>query len=77
MSRADSEAAIEQHCNNLVPDGTLTTLLVNHGGHTAVAPTDEQFKDFATQVNGGNDMSFEMQAHPRRLHFEASATSDG
>jgi len=43
-------------------------------GDTAVAPTDEQFKDFATQVNGGNDMSFEMQAHPRRLHFEASAT---
>ena len=36
-------------------------------------PTEEHFKEFATQVNGGVDMSFGMQAHLKRLHFEAAA----
>ena len=84
MSLADSEAAFEQHCNKLVGDGSLTALLVNHGikslsalafasGTPQSPPTEEQFKEFATQVNGGADMSFGMQAHLKRLHFEAAA----
>ena len=84
MSIADSEAAFEQHCNKLVGDGTLSMLLVNHGikslsalafasGTPQSPPTEEQFKDFTTQVNGGVDMSFGMQAHLKRLHFEAAA----
>lgn len=84
MSLADSEAAFGQHCNKLVTDGSLTTLPVNHGikslsalafasGTPQAPPTEEQFKDFATQVNGGTDMSFGVQAHLKRLHFDASA----
>ena len=84
MSLADSEAAFEQHCNKLVGDGSLTALLVNHGikslsalafasGTPQSPPSEEQFKEFATQVNGGVDMSFGMQAHLKRLHFEAAA----
>ena len=60
MSLADSEAAFEQHCNKLVGDDSLATLLVNHGikSLSAVAfasgtpqspPTEEQFKEFATE----------------------------
>ena len=84
MSLADSEAAFEQHCNKLVADGSLTTLLVNNGikslsalafasGTPQTPPTEEQFKDFSTQINGGVELSFGMQAHLKRLHFEASA----
>ena len=84
MSLADSEAAFEQHCNKLVTDGSLATLLVNNGirslsalafasGTPQSPPSEEQFKDFATQLNGGVDLSFGMQAHLKRLHFEASA----
>ena len=35
-------------------------------------PTEEQFRDFSNQTNGGVDLSFGMQAHLKRLHFEAS-----
>ena len=84
MSLADSEAAFEQHCNKLVADGSLAAQLVNNGikslsalafasGTPQSPPTEEQFKDFATQINGGVDMSFGMQVHLKRLHFEASA----
>jgi hypothetical protein len=38
-----------------------------------VPPSDEQFKDFSTRLNGGVDMDFGMQAALRRLHFEAAA----
>ena len=36
-------------------------------------PTEEQFKEFATGINGGTDMTFGELAALRRLHFEASA----
>lgn len=63
-----SEAAFEQRCNKLVGDGSLAALLVKHGIKSLSAlafasetlqspPTEEQFKEFATQVNGGVDMS--------------------
>eukprot|EP00435_Cladocopium_sp_Y103_P018181 s871_g4.t1 len=67
MSLADSEAAFEQHCNKLLADGSLHTLLVQ------TPPTDEQFKDFATRLNSGVEMTFGLQSALRRLHFEASA----
>ena len=84
MSLADSEAAFEQHCNKLTADGSLARLLVNNGikslsalafasGTPQQPPTEEQFRDFSNQINGGIDMSFGMQAHLKRLHFEASA----
>ena len=84
MSLADSEAAFEQHCNKLVTDGSLATLLVNNGikslsalafasGTPQSPPTEEQLREFSTQINGGVDMSFGLQAHLKRLHFEASA----
>ena len=42
-------------------------------GTPQAPPSDEQFKDFATRLNGGTDMNFGTQAALRRLHFEASA----
>ena len=84
MSLADSEAAFDQHCNKIVPSGALSALLTTNGikslsalafaiGTPQSPPTEEQFKEFATQMNGGVEMNFGMQAHLRRLHFESSA----
>ena len=88
MSLADSEAAFEQHCNKLVGDGSLAALLVNHGikslsalafasGTSQSPPTEEQFKEFATQVNGGVDMSFWDAGAPQACTFRSSCDSDG
>ena len=84
MSLADSEAAFEQHCNRLVPDNSLHTILIAQEIKSLSAlafsidtpqepPTDDQFREFATRVNGGAEMNFGSQAALRRLHFEASA----
>ena len=84
MSLADSEAAFEQHVRKVDKSGTLHPLLVGQGilnlsalafavGTPQVPPSDEQFKDFATGINNGIDMSFGQQSALRRLHFEASA----
>ena len=84
MSLADSEAAFEQHVRKVDKSGTLHPLLAGQGilnlsalafavGTPQVPPSDEQFKDFATGINNGIDMSFGQQSALRRLHFEASA----
>ena len=84
MSLADSAAAFEQHCTRLVADGSLHGMLVGQEirnlsalafsiGTPQVPPTDEQFKEFATRLNGGVEMTFGNHAALRRLHFEASA----
>ena len=84
MSLADSNAAFEQHCRKLSPDGRLfTQLTAQHISNlSALAfavgtpqspPTEEQFREFATNVNYGVDMTFGEMAMLRRLHFEASA----
>ena len=84
MSLADSEAAFEQHCNRISPNGTLlqmlTTQRINNFSSLAFAcgtpqspPSEEQFKEFANVVNGGVDMTFGELAGLRRVHFEASA----
>ena len=84
MSLAESAAAFEQHCNKLIEDGSLATLLRNNGirnlsalafstGTPQMPPTDDQFNEFAARLNGGIAMGFGMQAALRRLHFEASA----
>ena len=80
MSLADSAAAFEQHCTRLVADGSLHGMLVGQEirnlsalafsiGTPQVPPTDEQFKEFATRLNGGVEMTFGNQAALRRLHF--------
>ena len=84
MSLADSEAAFIQHCGKLVPDGSFSKLLIDQGVKTLSAlafacgtpqtpPTDAQFREFCTSINQGVEMSFGMQAHLRRLHFESAA----
>ena len=84
MSLADSEAAFEQHCNRISPNGsllrTLTTQRINNFSTLAFAcgtpqspPSEEQFKEFANVINGGVDMTFGELAGLRRVHFEASA----
>ena len=84
MSLADSAAAFEQHCNRLVSDGSLHTLLAGQEikslsalafaiGTPQAPPSDDQFKEFATRLNGGVGMTFGNQAALRRLHFESAA----
>ena len=84
MTLADSAAAFEQHCNRLAEDGSLHTLLTGQDitslsglafaiGTPQAPPSDEQFRDFATRLNGGTEMNIGSQAALRRLHFEASA----
>ena len=84
MSLADSEAAFIQHCEKLVPNGALSNMLIDQGiktlsslafacGTPQTPPSEAQFRDFATSLNGGFEMSFGMQAHLRRLHFESAA----
>ena len=85
MSLADSEAAFGQHCNRIVADGSLLTLLTGKGirslsalafsiGTPQVPPSDEKFKEFTTKLNDGVDLDFGTQAALRRIHFEAAAT---
>ena len=84
MSLADSGAAFEQHCKRVSHDGALYNLLVNHRINSLSAlafavgtpqspPSEAQFKEFATGINAGTDMTFGELAALRRLHFEASA----
>ena len=84
MSVADSEAAFEQHCKRVSPDGALHTLLSGQritclsalafaSGTPQSPPTEEQFREFANGINGGIDMTFGELAALRRLHFEAAA----
>ena len=84
MLLADSEAAYEQHCNRISPNGALlqmlTTQRINNFSSLAFAcgtpqspPSEEQFKEFANVVIGGVDMTFGELAGLRRVHFEASA----
>ena len=84
MSLADSEAAFEQHCKRISPDGSLHTLLTNQrisslsslafaAGTPQSPPTEDQFREFATGINRGTEMTFGELSALRRLHFEASA----
>jgi hypothetical protein len=84
MSLADSEAAFQLHCNKLSPDGRVYGLLSNQHinnlsslafavGTPQSPPSEDQFKEFATGVNNGVEMTFGELAILRRLHFEASA----
>ena len=84
MSLADSEAAFRVHCDKVSPGGQLFELLTNQRitnlsslafavGTPQSPPTEEQFREFATGINGGVDMTFGGLAILRRLHFEASA----
>lgn len=84
MSLADSEAAFEQHCKRVDDTDFLFNLLKGQQiknlsalafavGTPQSQPSDEAFKEFATNLNSGVDLSFEALAGLRRLHFEASA----
>ena len=84
MSLADSSAAFEQHCNRVNPNGQMHGLLVDKGisnlsslafaaGTPQSPPTEDQFKEFATGINDGTEMTFGQLSILRRLHFEASA----
>ena len=89
MSLADPEAAFELHGNKLVPDGSLVTLLSDNGikslsalafsagTPTVTAPTDEQFAEFATRLNGGNPMSFGVQAALQEIALRSVSNSHG
>ena len=82
MSLVDSTAAFTAHCDVIDPGGPLKDLLNNSNlktfsqlafaAGTPQAPvSDESFRQFASDLNGGTDMSIGLLAKLRRLHFEA------
>ena len=69
MSLADSGAAFEQHCKRLSTDGRLYNQLTEQSisnlsslafavGTPQSPPSEEQFKEFATGINSGTEMTF-------------------
>ena len=82
MSLVDSNAAFKSHIEAIDPGGNLQTLLDNQGlrtfsqlafaAGTPQAPLSEDgFKAFANELNGGTDMNIANLAKLKRLHFEA------
>ena len=82
MSLVDSAAAFKAHCNLIDGSGALKALLEGNNlttfsqlafaAGTPQAPlSDEAFKEFGTQLNGGLDLMLASLARLRRLHFEA------
>lgn len=82
MSLVDSSAAFKAHVDTIDPSGALQTLLDGQGLRTfsqlafaAGTPqsplSEDSFKAFANELNGGVDMNIANLAKLRRLHFEA------
>jgi hypothetical protein len=82
MALVDSEAAFASHCNAIDKSRELYNLCVGANltsfmrlafaiGTPQTPASEEAFKDFATEVNGGNEPSITLMSLLRRLHFEA------
>ena len=82
MALVDSEAAFASHCDsvdrshelrNLCIAAELTTFMrmAFTIGTPQVPATDEAFRAFATELNGGVEPSLTLMSPLRRLHFEA------
>ena len=82
MALIDSEAAFASHRNAIDKSRELYNLCVSANltsfmrlafaiGTPQTPASEEAFKDFATEVNGGNEPSITLMSLLRRLHFEA------
>ena len=82
MSLVDSAAAFKAHCNLIDGSGALRALLEGNNlttfsqlafaaGTPQAALSDEAFKEFGSQWNGGLDLTIAALARLRRLHDEA------
>ena len=82
MALVDSEAAVASHCDaidrshelrNLCIAAELTTFMrmALAIGTPQVPATDDAFRAFATELNGGVEPSLTLMSLLRRLHFEA------
>ena len=82
MALVDSEAAFASHCNaidrsrellNVFTAANLTSFmrLAFAIGTPQTPASEEAFKEFATEINGGIEPSITMLSLMRRLHFEA------
>ena len=82
MALVDSEAAFASHCNaidktkellNICVHAELTTFMrmAFAIGRPQMPASEEAFKTFATDLNGGIEPSITMMSLLRRLHFEA------
>ena len=83
MSITDSRAAFEAHCGKVDPTGFVKDLLSRSHitsfsalafaiGTPQSPPTDDQFRQFGSRLNGDTDLTIGMNSALRRLHFEAS-----
>eukprot|EP00435_Cladocopium_sp_Y103_P060396 s860_g22.t1 len=66
MALVDSEAAFRSHCNAI--DKSRLAFAI---GTPQTPPSEEAFRLFATELNGGIEPSITMMSLLRRLHFEA------
>ena len=82
MALVDSEAAFASHCDaidksrdllNMCVQADLTTFMrmAFAVGTPQMPVSEESFKTFATDLNGGTELSITMMSLLRRLHFEA------
>ena len=82
ISLVDSEAAFASHCNAIDKSKELFNLCIGANltsfmrmafavGTPQTPASDETFKEFATEINGGIEPSITMMSLLRRLHFES------
>eukprot|EP00435_Cladocopium_sp_Y103_P069652 s1948_g33.t1 len=82
MALVDSEAAFASHCNAIDKSMELHMLCVSAElttfmrlafaiGTPQTPPSEDAFRTFATELNGGIEPSITMMSLLRRLHFEA------
>lgn len=82
MALVDSEAAFASHCNAIDRSRELFTLCTGANltsfmrlafaiGTPQTPASEEAFREFATEINGGIEPSITMLSLLRRLHFEA------
>ena len=82
MALVDSEAAFASHCNSIDKSGEILNLCTHADltsfmrmafaiGTPQTPATDDAFRTFATELNGGIEPSITVMSLLRRLHFEA------
>lgn len=82
MAIVDSAAAFEQHCDSIDSTSALKNLLVNQNittyaklafaiGNPQKPPTEEEFANFCTTLNGGTDLTLGEITDVKRMHFES------
>lgn len=77
MAIVDSAASFAQHCDSIDATSALKNLLNTYAklafaiGNPQKPPTEEEFSNFCTTLNGGVDLTLGEMTDVKRMHFEA------